>query len=366
MKLANNKNMKNKKKIKNLTLIIPIIILLVISLLDMYGARSISSMYDSYYKRQLIWIASGIFLFIIISKMDKRVLEKYVDISYFLGIIALILVLFIGKNVNGASSWFKIGSVSIQPSEIFKPIFIVFLSKKACTLDNSFKSFIKIIIYTLIPCALIFLEPDTGLVLIYVLIMLGILLSINAWKKYTACVLLVSTVVVISFSSLYFLNRDAFTGIFGTSFFYRMDRLMSFKNNTSYQLNNALIGIGSQSLINIRLNHPKIYIPEITTDFVFDLTILNFGYASGIILIMLYTYVLYEIYKKSLSKKGMSKCILSSIFYMMAFQIYEHIFMNIGLLPITGITLPFLSYGGSSMVSYFMIYALIIKNVNDK
>lgn len=367
MKFVNNKNMKNKSLYKNLKLIIPISILLIISLLDMYGASFISPLYSANLKKQILWILLGIVSSFVIYKIDMRYIKRYSLLFYLLGCAMLLLVLFIGKNVNGASSWFSIGPFSMQPSELFKPFFIVFasliISKHK---GSSITLLLKILFLTFIPAFLIFLEPDTGVVLMYLLLMLGLILASRVKKYQVFTLFFISIVILASFFGLYFLKKDLFISLFGTSFFYRMDRLLNFANNSSYQLNNALIGIGSSGAFGYGLTHSKIYVPEITTDFVYDLSILNFGYIMGTIIVLTYTYILYIIYKeKSNSNDYFTKCILSSIFYMMLFQIFEHIFMNLGITPITGITLPFLSYGGSSMISYFIILSLILKCIKS-
>lgn len=355
--------MKNIISKKKFSFIIPIMILLIISLLDMYSASYISSLYRNAFSRQLLWVILGWGIFIIFYKLDKRIIIKHIDILYWIGVISLVMVLIFASPINGASSWFKIGPISIQPSELFKPFFIIYIANMIS--EHKGKSIVllfKIVIFTIIPSILIFLEPDTGVVIMYILIMIGALFAspVKKWPIFIFIFLI--TVVLLGFFSIYFFNKDLFIEIFGTSFFYRIDRILDFKNNSSYQLNNALIGIGSASGFGYGITHPKIYIPEAITDFVFDLTILNFGYTMGIIVISIYTFILYKIFKlyKNTSNT-MNKSILSSIFYLMLFQIFEHIFMNLGITPITGITLPFLSYGGSSLISYFFIFGLILK-----
>lgn len=355
--------MKSKKLNEKLMILIPILIILVVSIFDMYSAKYVSSLYTNTYKRQILWILVGIVTFVIIYKIDIRFILKYINYIYIIGILSLILVLFFGININGASSWFRVGSISIQPSELFKPFFIIFLSNLINKHKSSdIKLLLKILVFTLIPCILIFLEPDTGVVLMYILIMIGSLIASKIDKRYVISLFIIITLSLLIFLGLYFTNSELFIKLFGTSFFYRMDRLLSFKNNSSYQLNNALIGIGSSGIFGYGIDNPKIYVPELTTDFAFDLTIISFGYILGIILVILYTFILFRILHNShKTNKYFNKLILSSIFYLMLFQTYEHILMNIGLVPITGITLPFLSYGGSSMISYFIILALIIK-----
>ncbi len=363
MFFVNNKNMKIKTMKKTIKLILPVIILLVVSILNMYGASYISPLYQNHFEKQIIWIFVCLIFSYILYKIDLRFFFKNSFYFYTLGIASLILVLFLGHNVNGASSWFKIGGFTFQPSELFKFFFIVHLSKVISKhKGNSISLFLKVLILTLVPAILIFLEPDTGVVIMYALLMIGMLLASKIPKKYFYVFSGLVILLIGSFLGLYFTQKELFIDIFGTSFFYRMDRLLSFTSQSGYQLENALIGLGASGTFGMGLTSEKVYVPEIVTDFVFVLTICNFGFLIGIFIILLYFYILisvYQLYKNS--KKYRDRCILLGVFFMMAFQVWEHIFMNIGLAPITGITLPFLSYGGSSLLSYSMIYVLILK-----
>ncbi len=355
--------MKTKILKRNLQFIIPIAILLIISLLNMYGASFISALYSKNYIKQAIWIGVGLIVLFLTYKINLKFLLKYSWIFYIIGVLSLILVLFFGKNINGATSWFKIGPISFQPSELFKIFYIIYLAEVISkSKKNDPLTLLKILTLTFIPCILIFLEPDTGVVIMYLLMMLGLLLESDIKPIYIVLLFFLAALGLGAFFALYFFKSDTFISLFGTSFFYRIDRLLDFTNNTSYQLNNALIGIGASGLTGLGLKASKIYIPEVTTDFAFDLVICNFGYIVGLLVAFLYIFILYLIYKeKSRTKKKSDRLILSSIFYMMLFQVGEHILMNLGLVPITGITLPFLSYGGSSLISYFMLLGLILK-----
>jgi len=135
-----------------------------------------------------------------------------------------------------------------------------------------------------------------------------------------------------------------------------------FKNSSSYQLENALIGIGSSGLFGHGIYSTKIYIPEATTDFIFALSICNFGLIGGSIIILSYFWIFSNLIKTYLkTNKLFIKGIIGGTIFMMLVQVFEHIFMNMGLTPITGITLPFLSYGGSSLISYVLIFSFILK-----
>lgn len=355
--------MKTKSLKKNIVFLLPIVILLTLSLLDMYGASFISNLYSTNLMRQFLWVLIGSFVMFFIYKIDFDFLEKFSIYFYIGGLLSLVLVLFLGTNVNGATSWFRIGPFSFQPSELFKFFYILFLasvitkSKKA-----DFKLFLKVVVLSFLPCILIFLEPDTGVVLMYLLMMTGLLLESKIPKKYFFFTIGLGGIFIVSFFALYFLKSDLFIDIFGTSFFYRIDRILGFKDASSYQIGNALIGVGSSGLFGLGLKSKKIYVPEVATDFVFDLTMMNFGFCVGIIVVFTYTFLLWQLYGEiKKTKREDYRLILSAIFFMMLFQVAEHILMNLGLTPITGITLPFLSYGGSSLLSYFMLFGLVLK-----
>lgn len=323
-----------------------------------------SDIYKTHYEKTIIFMIIGYVLMFIIYKINIRVFVKNSLPLYILGVLSLILVLFFGYNANGASSWFKFGPISIQPSEIFKFFYLIFLSNILSKSKlKGFKLLFLAIIIFIIPGFLIFLEPDTGVACMYAILTLGCLFRSNIKKTKLWLILSILIISIGAFITMYFTKQDLFIKIFGTSFFYRMDRLLAFHKNTSYQLNNALIGIGSSGLYGHGLKSSKIYIPESTTDFVFDLSICNFGLIMGIVLIILYSLYLYKVYKLTINNDKFYQIYASGIFYLSLFQILEHIFMNIGLTPITGITLPFMSYGGSSLISYFMLMGILLKVV---
>ena len=349
--------MKASEKYK---IIICCILLFILSLLDMYGSTFMSSLFKNAFKRQIIFIIIGIISFLVIYKIDFKFLIKKSFYFYIFGIFTLILVLFIGRRVNGAASWFKFGSISIEPSEIFKPFYIIYLSK--IIVSSKKYTFIKALILTLIPSILIFLEPDTGVVIMYLVILSGLIINSNLKKRGLIISCGVLLILVVFTLSIYYTNKHLFVSLFGSSMFYRIERVLDYKNNTSYQLSKALIGIGSSGYFGHGLTSSKVYIPEATTDFVYDLTICNFGILGGVITLIIFIYLLYNIYRLGLKEKNKyKKVMISGVFYLICYSVFEHILMNLGITPITGITLPLLSYGGSSLVSICMLIGLITK-----
>ena len=346
-----------KKVKKNIGLFLPIIFLTVFGLINIYYAKYVSSLYNGLFIKQLLWVVIGVVLMFFIYGINIKYFLRWHKLFYIIGIFSLAFVLVFGTRINGASSWFSYKGISIQPSELFKFFYIISLSYVAASKNNLF----YLTIMMLIPVILIGIEPDSGVALMYIIIYLVILFNVIKKKRYVFFFTSLFLILGISFVSLYFLNDEVFINIFGTSFFYRMDRLLDFKNNTSFQLSNALIGMGASGFTGLGLYSSKIYVPELPTDFAFCLSIINFGFMMGICLILVYSFILFKVFSLTNTKDLFYKYYSTSVFVLMFYQILEHIFMNLGLTPITGITLPFLSYGGSSLISYFMIYGLLLK-----
>ena len=234
------------------------------------------------------------------------------------------------------------------------------------TLFQEFKFLLKICIVVGIPSLLTFLEPDTGVVLIYLLITL-VMLFISGIRYRWFIVAISIFLGIISFILIiYFLNNNLFIKLFGSSFFLRVDRLLDWKNGNGYQLENGITSIGSGGLIGYGLNKTPIYFPEPQTDFIFAVIANNFGFIGSIIFILLLVYFDLKLIKIAIeSPNNINKYIISGIIGMLIYQQFQNIGMTIGIMPITGITLPFISYGGSSLLSY-MIMAGIIFNMSNE
>lgn len=366
----------NYKKINNLRIIIPIILFSVISIITIYSSQTmLSSSFNDLYIKQIIWYLIGFILVIFISRKNNQTNDNLINILYIIGNILLILVLFFGTEANGSRCWFTIPGIgSFQPSEFMKIFLILMIAKeleKSCkknyqrTLSDEFKVIFKCFILTLIPTILTFLEPDTGIVFIYFIILLIMLFIFGIRYRWFFIGIIFIAIVLFAFFYLFFKHQNTFISIFGTDFFYRMDRLLEWSNGAGMQLTNALASSGSAGLFGYGLNNNPIYFPEPQTDFIFSVFTTNFGFIGASILLLLIIYFDYQLIKVGIKSSGKDKYIISGILSMIIFQQIQNIGMNIGLLPITGITLPFISYGGSSLISYMIIIGIVI-NINNK
>lgn len=351
-------------------IIIPLITFFVISILSIYSAASSTSS-NQIVTKQVLWYLIGFIIIIITTNKKLNRLTDFSFILYLIGNITLFLLLVFGNEVNGSKCWFIIPGIgSIQPSEFMKLILILVNAKifelynkkyPISTLKSDVKLFFIILGVTLIPSVLTFLEPDTGMVIIYFLITFVMLFIYGIKKSIFFIVITIGVILVGSFLYFYFNFQDHFINLFGTSFFYRIDRLLDWSNKSGMQLTNAMAAIKAAGPFGFGIGNTPIYIPESHTDFIFSVFSSNFGLIGTTILIgtiVLFDYGLLKYANETNNKTH--KYIILGFVTMILYQQIQNIGMNIGLLPITGITLPFISYGGSSLLSYMFGIALIL------
>ena len=357
---------------KNKLIVIFIIFFAFLSITSIYSASSILPDYNKYiYIKQGIWYLIGIILIIVIYKLKRGFFYKYDNILYFIGNILLILVLIFGEITNGSKAWFNIpGLGSFQPSELMKIALIIILSNKINSHESkTFKDetflIMKCLLITLIPSILTFLEPDTGNVIIFFIILISIIFIHGIKRKWYIISLTILSIGITSLFLIYKYNNDLFLSIFGTNIVYRMQRIFDWKNNEGMQLENALTAIGSSPKNGYGLGNTPIYIPEAHTDFISAVIFSNYGLVISILIIFLFLIFDLILISIAINQNKKNKYLLTGIISILIFQQIQNIGMNLGLLPITGITLPFISYGGSSLICYLILIGLIL-NINKK
>ncbi len=309
----------------------------------------------------------------LISKIKLKNLYKYSLIFYIINVLLLAGLLLFTKSINGSKSWYTIyGIISIQPSEFMKITLILFNSyiiysfykkEKEISFRKEFLLITIIIFSLMIPSILTFLQPDTGSV--YCIISFAMLFVSGINRKWFIYFIIFLSLLVGTFLYLYFYNENIFIKIFGSNFFYRMDRIVNWNNGNGMQLNNSLISIGSSGFLGHGFNKTPMYFPEAGTDFIFTVFASNFGLLGCIFLITFF--LIFDIYLINITKNIYSiqdKYTIIGILSVIFYQQIQNIGMTIGLLPITGITLPFISYGGSSLLSYMILLGIIINIVN--
>ena len=368
--------MKRISKYKvDISLIIILFVFITISLITIYSSQSLISNHTLAIK-QLLWYIAGFILIYFIMFIGNDYIYKNYNIWYIIGVVSLLLLLLFAPEINNAKCWFSIpGLGTIQPSEFMKIIYIIVLANIITKFNNEypnptvkeeFNFLIKVVITFSIPAILTFLQPDTGVVLIYLLITIIMLFVSGIRYRWFIILFSILFIIIGIVVGLYFINTDLFVKIFGTDFFLRIDRLLDWSSSSGYQLENGIASIGSGGLLGMGFNNTPIYFPEPQTDFIFAVYANNFGFIGSLSLIILM--LLFDIKLIFIAIRNTNltnKFVISGIVGMLIYQQLQNIGMTFGLMPITGITLPFISYGGSSLLSY-MIMMGIIFNISNQ
>ncbi len=350
-------------------LLYSVIIISLFGLLMIYSSSNIWAEYkfnDSfhYVKYQGIFFIIGLILMWIVSKIDYKLYYQKSNAIIITCFILLILVLIpgIGSVRNGSRSWFGIGSLGIQPSEAAKLGLIIFTSKYLSNSNKFVKSYTQgvfpILGITLLFFGLIMLQPDlgTGVILVIAIISLLFIAGVNM-KFFLAGggVGIIGIVVLIIIAP------------------YRMDRITSFLDpwkdalGTGFQIIQSLYAVGPGGLLGLGFGNSiqkHFYLPEPQTDFIFSIIAEEFGVAGALIVVGLFSIILWRSIKISLNTKDLfSKYLSFGMIFQIIFQALMNLMVVIGLIPVTGVTLPFLSYGGSSLL-ITMISMGILLNIS--
>lgn len=361
---------KNKKI--NLSIVLPIFILAIVSIITIYSASTyISKEMGNLALKQSIWYLVGIILVFILIKLKNEYLYSHTWILYIFGNILLLSLLLFAPEINSSKCWFVIPGIgSFQPSEFMK----IFLMLTLATMIHNFRAtydeatineeiifILKTLLVVLIPSVLTFLQPDTGSVIIYLVIYISMMFASGIRLRFFIIAFAIIFVMLSTILGIYFFKEKLFIKLFGTNLFYRLDRIFSWSNGSGLQLENAKAAIGSAGLFGHGFNKTPIYFPESGTDFIFAVFASNFGLIGVLLLMSLIAYFDVSIIKLAQKKiNDTDRYILVGIVAMLLFQQTQNIGMTVGLLPITGITLPFISYGGSSLLSYMIILGILI------
>jgi rod shape determining protein RodA len=366
----------SKFKVEN-SILIPLILFGVISVISIYCTRELmGASYQNYWLKQIIWYIVGFSIAYFMMILGNKFLYNNAWWFYIIGVLSLLLVLFFGKEINSARCWFNIKYIgSLQPSEFMKVFLIIILSKLIRdfneqylnpTVKEEFLFILKVGFVVGIPSILTFIEPDTGAVMIYFIITFVMLFVGGIRKRWFFLMFIIFGTILSGIGSIYILDRELFIKFFGTSLFYRIDRIINWSSSSGMQLTNSLTAIGSAGITGHGFNKTPIYFPEMQTDFIFAVFASNFGLMGSsllILLIIFFDVTLIHTVNKTIDITD--KYAIGGIIAVLLFQQVQNISMTIGLLPIMGITLPFISYGGSSLLSYMLLVGMIFNVSNE-
>ncbi len=315
-------------------------------------------------KNQGLFFIIGLIFMFIISKINYKFYQNKSNFIILLCLILLILVLIpgIGTVRNGSQSWFGIGSFGIQPSEFAKLGLIIFTANYLSKKDKikTLKSVLKIIILALIIFSLIMLQPDFGTGIIILITVIGMLFISGLDIKY--------------FIQMGILGIIGVIGLVAIAP-YRLERILSFLNpwsdplGSGFQIIQSLYAIGPGGLFGFGLGNSRqkhFYLPEPQTDFIFSIICEELGFFGAFLIILLFAFICivgFNISRKCADKFG--KYLSFGIIFQLSFQAILNLMVVVGLIPVTGVTLPFLSYGGSSLLITLCSMGIVL-NISRK
>lgn len=318
---------------------------------------------NMFFHRQIIWIAISLVVFFFFSTIDFKFLRKTgIIFGLYVGIVVVLVSLFIlATATKGAQGWFSLGAFSIQPSEFAKLVLIMVLAKYFSRRHLEIKNFKHILVsgvYAGVIFILVALQPDFGSAIIIFSIWFGMVLVSGISKKH---LLIVFTLVALVVGLLWnFVFYE-----------YQKQRIMTFIHpledirGAGYNAYQSTITVGSGQIMGKGLGYGTQsrlkFLPEYQTDFIFAAFAEEWGFVGVIILLGLYLYVLWRILEDSMNGATNFEVLFGvGITIMFVAHLLVHIGMNVGIMPVTGITIPFMSYGGSHLLVTFMALGIVM------
>lgn len=335
----------------NFSLVIPAVLLVFVSLSTFYTLN------QDIFKQQLIFLLLALIIYYVFLNLNLRLFGYYSVFLYIIAVILLAILYFIGIEAKGATRWIEIFGINIQFSEIIKPFMLIFYASYLTKDTNrSFKKFIKALLLILPIFLLTLKQPDLGNAIIYLITLI--------------CVLFVYGFPIKYFLSLGALSIASIPLLYQFLLGYQKARLLSFLDYTidpsgiSYNSIQSTISVGSGELIGKGLGQATQsilkFLPERHTDFIFATIAESLGLAGSLCLIGLYFFLLYKILVISRNVDDeFLRILVQGFFFLFLVHIFFNVGMNLRIVPIVGITLPFVSYGGSSLMTNFIILGII-------
>lgn len=335
----------------DLGLVVPALVLLILSLATLFSLNL------DFFKSQAFFAGLSLLALVFFSQVNHRVLKFYGVPIYVVSIILLLIVLIIGIESRGATRWIEIFGNRIQFSEVLKPFLLVSLASFLASRKNTSLLNLILSLVLLFPVFfLIFLQPDLGNALIYAGILVSTLIFFGFPLRYF---LVAAGVLALAFPLIWNLLHD-----------YQKQRILTFIDpssdplGTSYNAIQSIIAVGSGMLLGKGLGQGTQsglrFLPERHTDFIFATISEQLGFIGGTLILAAFAFLLYRIFViYENSNDSFSKIFAGASFFLILIQFFANVGMNIGLLPVVGVTLPFVSYGGSSLLSSFILLGLL-------
>ena len=360
--------------------ILPVLLLAFISIATLFSTTYLIAGNSSLRMvlMQVVWYMVGVVAIVVIMQFDSEQLWKLTTWGYIFGLLMLLAVLFFYDRATyadtGAKSWFRFGTFSFQPSEVVKIFYILILAKVATshnmktkykTNQTDWQLFVKLILWAAPALVLVILQNDLGTTLVFLMILGGVLIMSGiSWKILLPIIIVVGLVGALLIYLVVY-NRQILLNIgFKNYQFARIDSWLDpygDQGGNGYQLFQSLKAIGSGRMLGKGFGVSDVYVPVRESDLIFATIGENFGFLGGTFLIAVYFILIYQMIRVCFDTKNeFYTYIATGVIMMILFHVVENIGMTIGLLPLTGIPLPFISQGGSAIISNLIGVGLLL------
>lgn len=343
-----------------------IIVLAIIGIATIYSAtRPITAPeHPDFYLKQMVWLSISVAALLIVISFDYVWLYRFSMPLYGVGFFLLVFVLFVGRTTMGAQRWISLGPLSFQPSEFFRVVFIIaaaaFLSRSGQHIQKDV--FLKsLVLFGIIPLALLIKQPDLGTAVLLATILVTLLLSKGVSRR------VITVVVIVALISVPFVGHILWEGLKD----YQKNRIIAFMDpdvdpaGIGYNINQSKISIGSGGLFGKGYlkgtQGPLRFLPEKHTDFIFAVYSEEWGFAGSLFLVAVYLVLFLRGLDTAVKAKDeFGRLLATGITFMFFIYFFVNIGMTLGMMPVVGVPLPFVSYGGTALLSNFIAAGILI------
>ncbi|CAH0118241.1 MULTISPECIES: FtsW/RodA/SpoVE family cell cycle protein [unclassified Paenibacillus] len=361
------------KKWRELDYIILLIvgIFMAVSTIAIYSATNLTKYEGLHMNNLLLYGVSGI-LVCVLALIDYRIfVRKLSYLLYGIGIVFLIYVMFQGVTINGSRRWINLAFIQFQPSELVKIALILVIAKLQEKRQGDalqvWSDILPITLFTAVPFVLVLMQPDLGTAIVFISIYIGMLWSGNIRIKHIAVGAGTAAAIVGLIVALYYFDFNLFSKIVKP---HQLERIQTFLDpgadpNSAWHVMNSLTAVGVGQLFGKGFQHgfytQNGFIPYNYADSIYVVIGEEFGFAGSALLLILFFLLFYRMIRIASECKDLSgSYIVVGVISMLTLQIFENIAMHIGMMPMTGIALPFISYGGSSLLTNMIAVGLVL------
>jgi rod shape determining protein RodA len=315
-----------------------------------------------YLKKQAVFLVLGVAAMVVATIIDYRLAQAYAPVAYIAAVVLLVAVRTpLGSSALGAQRWFQVAGFQFSPSLFSRLALAGMLAAILADMQGemTLRDVVRVVTIAAIPMVLVFIQPDIGTTIILATIMVSLLVVAGTRARYLVVLALVATATIFGAFQLHIIKQ------------YQLDRLSSFLDTShssataTYNLNQSLIAIGAGGITGtgyLKGTQTNLdFVPEQHTDFIFTVVGEELGFVGGLLLLVLFAVLLWRAYRiATQATDPFGTFLATGIAAMFAMQMFVNIGMTMGIMPITGIPLPFVSYGGSALIADFIAVGLLL------